>query len=488
MDIRLSVPVTLFNYEASDNPLYSLAKLKIFYIGQTADKRLFTKKFSDELLKTLPNVPVVGYYDLEKGDFKGHNESIQHIYGHVPETTRVEYIKEEGKEFAVCDIILYTGRKDETGEIAQKIVGKSHSLELNPEDTTYTVNKDANGKIQNIEFTAGSLVGLSVLGDDQKPAFTGSEFFTVKEDNFQEILDGFKTEWEKFINRQNTQRDDGMKNQSLEAYKNFIEKTYSEKVADINKALSAKYELFFVVQVFETECVVCVINPETWEGTYVRLSYSSENGTYSFGEPQVVLPRYLTEQEITDWETLKNAAKIAVKEDEEGEDDEEDEEDEFNNSTQTTVSTEGDTAHEEQGHESTSVEQHTEQSPAGQSEEGEKEKTNETKDFSQTTLIDSERIELETFRKEKKLSLIESFSKDLTRQFLDSLIKEIDKYSFEELEVVLSKEFTKVSREKQNLKPEPKNNKFVPLTSYIQGSNVAVDETLDLINRYKDKK
>lgn len=496
MDIKLSVPVTLFNYEASDNPLYSLAKLKIFYIGQTADKRLFTKKFSDELLKTLPNVPVVGYYDLEKGDFKGHNETVQHIYGHVPETTRVEYIKEEGKEFAVCDIILYTGRKDETGEIAQKIVGKSHSLELNPEDTTYTVNKDANGRIQNIEFTAGSLVGLSVLGDDQKPAFTGSEFFTVKEDNFQEILDGFKTEWEKFISRQNTQRDDGMKNQSLEAYRNFIEKSYSEKVADINKALSLKYELFFVVQVFDAECVVCVINPETWEGTYVRLSYSSENGEYSFGEPQTVLPRYLTEQEIADWEKLKNAAIVAVKEQEDNlnpgeqddEDDGEDEEDEedFDNSTQATVSTEGDTSHEEQGQQSTSVEQHTEQSPTGQSEEGEKTKT-EPKDFSQTTLIDSERIELETFRKEKKLSIIESFSKDLNRQFLDSLIKEIEKYSAEELEIILSKEFTKVMRERQNQKPETKNNKFVPLTSYIQKTQDSNDEVLGLIEKYKSK-
>lgn len=194
MDIKLSVPVTLFNYEASENPLYSMAKLKIFYIGQTADKRLFTKQFSDELLKTLPYVPVVGYYNAEKEDFEGHNPSLQHIYGVVPESTKVEYIKEDNKEFAVCDIILYTGRKDETGEIAQKIVGKAHSLELNPEDTTYKVNKDANGRIQNIEFTSGSLVGLSVLGDDQKPAFTGSEFFTVKEDNFQEILDGFKTE------------------------------------------------------------------------------------------------------------------------------------------------------------------------------------------------------------------------------------------------------------------------------------------------------
>ena len=110
------------------------------------------------------------------------------------------------KEYAVCDIILYTGRKDETGEIAQQIVGKSHSLELNPDDTTYTINKDANGKVQNIEFTAGSLLGLSVLGDDEKPAFTGSEFFKNKQDEFNKIIEGFNAEWEKHINEIQTQR------------------------------------------------------------------------------------------------------------------------------------------------------------------------------------------------------------------------------------------------------------------------------------------
>jgi hypothetical protein len=53
-------------------PLYSYAKLKIFYIGQTGDKRLFTKEFSDNLLKSLPYVPVVGYYSEEEEDFVGH--------------------------------------------------------------------------------------------------------------------------------------------------------------------------------------------------------------------------------------------------------------------------------------------------------------------------------------------------------------------------------------------------------------------------------
>jgi len=177
MSVNYSIPVSLFDYRESENSLYSFAKLKIFYVGQTQDKRVFTKEFSDQLLKTLPYVPVVGFYDEDEEDFIGHNVVIQNIYGVVPEDTSVEYIFENGLQYAVCDVILYTGRLDRTGEIARKIVGKQHSLELNPENTTYEIRKDANGRIQNIEFVTGSLLGLSILGDSETPAFGGSGFF-----------------------------------------------------------------------------------------------------------------------------------------------------------------------------------------------------------------------------------------------------------------------------------------------------------------------
>lgn len=188
MNINYSIPVSLFDYRESENSLYSFAKLKIFYIGETQDRRVFTKEFSEQLIKSLPYVPVVGYYDEEAEDFIGHNASIQNIYGIVPEDTTIEYIWENGLQYAVCDVILYTGRLDRTGEIAQKIVGKQHSLELNPDDTKYEIRKDGNGKIQNIEFVSGSLLGLSILGDGETPAFRGSGFFTESAALFTEDI------------------------------------------------------------------------------------------------------------------------------------------------------------------------------------------------------------------------------------------------------------------------------------------------------------
>lgn len=197
MKINFSIPVNLFDYRESENSLYTYAKLKIFYVGQTGDKRLFTKDFSDKLLETLPYVPVVGFYDEEGEDFKGHNPEIQHIYGIVPEDTDIEYIKEDDKEYAVCDVILYTGRTDRTGEIAQKIVGKQHSLELNPNDTTYVINRNSDGSLKNIEFKTGSLLGLSVLGDNERPAFAGSGFFN-EDSQLMEAFEVFREQLQRF--------------------------------------------------------------------------------------------------------------------------------------------------------------------------------------------------------------------------------------------------------------------------------------------------
>ena len=164
------------------NAKYSKAKLKIYYIGETVDKRLFTKEFSDKLLSSIAYTPVVGFYSVADEDFVGHN-NVQNIYGLVPESATLEYVEDaaQGVTFAVTDIILYTGRPDDTGVIASKIIGKQHSLELDPNSVQYKINRDSAGNFKNLEFTDGELIGLSVLGDNDTPAFTGSEFFSAVE-------------------------------------------------------------------------------------------------------------------------------------------------------------------------------------------------------------------------------------------------------------------------------------------------------------------
>ena len=180
---KFSIPAFVENLVQDEaNAKYSKAKLKIYYVGETVDKRVFTKEFSDKLLSTIAYTPVVGFYSISDDDFVGHN-NVQHIYGLVPENPTLEYVEDAqtGATFAVTDVLLYTGRPDEIGVVASKIVGKQHSLELDPHTVKYVINRDECGNFKNIEFTEGELIGLSVLGDNDTPAFSGSEFFSAQE-------------------------------------------------------------------------------------------------------------------------------------------------------------------------------------------------------------------------------------------------------------------------------------------------------------------
>lgn len=517
MKVNFSIPVTLFDFRESDNSLYSYAKLKIFYIGETGDKRLFTKSFSDQLLESLPYVPVVGYYDDEKEDFLGHNPTIQHIYGIVPEDTVIEYVKEDNKEYAVCDVILYTGRVDKTGEIAQKIIGKQHSLELNPNNTTYVVNRDATGKMINIEFKTGTLLGLSILGDDEKPAFDGAEFFN-EESMFIKMFNGFKEQLVSFTKKQenrgdrmnletgiNLEKDEALplsfeeegtgdndpvnpeipeegddnevdeaisqnedpdegedigegededegdserkdrkkeEGDELDDQKEFLKKFIRISEEEKNDEIYSQFyknfgDYSFIVQYSIEEEIIVYADLNDY--SYHRVSFAYENGKVTgFGEPVGVKLRFLTEDEIdTLWPLAGNTA--------------------INMGTIAEAS------------EGLDEEENTKEDSA--------------KEIRAAALNESERAELEAFRREKKLDLIESFKEDLNSDVLEKIISKVDSYSYEELDTELSKEYTKAMKDKTNNK---KPNTFI-YTGPATRAATEAELTAQLVEKYKNK-
>lgn len=133
VDISLSIPARISSFEETDNFSHTTdARLEVFFVGKTGDIREFTKEFSEKLIKTLPGTPIVAYYDNEKDDFIGHNE-IQYVYGYVPEDAIPEFVEKDGKTWAVVDVKLFTERNDNIGQVANQIIGKAQSLELNPD-------------------------------------------------------------------------------------------------------------------------------------------------------------------------------------------------------------------------------------------------------------------------------------------------------------------------------------------------------------------
>ena len=528
--INFSIPVTLFDYRESNNPLYSLAKLKIFYVGQTADRRLFTKEFSDRLIETLPYVPVVGFYNDEEEDFEGHNREIQHIYGMVPETTGVEYIKEDGREYAICDVILYTGRKDKTGDIASKIVGKQHSLELNPEDTTYEINKNTEGKIINIEFKTGSLLGLSVLGDSETPAFEGSGFFN-KDSELMQVFLGFKSQIQEFT-KHIKQRGEDMENKIFESALSFLKRAYSEKISIMyNKLYEIYGEEFYVPQIFDNYLIVAYWNSESGEVEYSRLPYSeNEDGDIIFEDSVIVYPRYLSKDETTLWENnmetsasnqdveenmqkedVENTDAIEMEDSEtlsaensietseemsesDQEEEEEEEEEDYEKDEE-----EDEDEDEDEDYQASLVEEDVKEGTEGNSQifssnDNEDDQVNEGEEITEevqtkkeqetfsTSLTNSEREELEAFRRESKVRLINSFEDDLSKDFLSQLVKSVDECSFDELEVILSKEFTRITKE--NKSKTSKTNAFI--YNNTNSTKTEQERIKEFVNRYKD--
>jgi hypothetical protein len=174
-------------------PLISKGRLKIYYIGKNRNMSYITKLFSDKLQAYLPYTPIVGVYDKYSQDFRGHelDRNAANTYGLVPENPNVAWETFRDKdgverEYLCCDVYLYTGRYD----AAKKIIGKSHSMELN-RDSLQGFWKMIDGEEYYV-FTHGFFDGLCVLGDRVEPCFEGSAFFEKKKsDSVIDLLEKY---------------------------------------------------------------------------------------------------------------------------------------------------------------------------------------------------------------------------------------------------------------------------------------------------------
>lgn len=167
-----------------NNSAFSKARLKIFYKGLNRNGSYITDEIAEKLLSTLPGTPVVGNFSGEKDDFEAHMpwspEELK-AYGFVPQDMNFKWemsLDPDGvyRTYACTDIILWTGRYP----VASRIVGKSHSMELNPDTVQGEWIED--GEDFYFQFTNAEFFGLCVLGNDYEPCFEGSSFYELHKD------------------------------------------------------------------------------------------------------------------------------------------------------------------------------------------------------------------------------------------------------------------------------------------------------------------
>ena len=295
--INLSWPAQLSDFaKDTTQENFSRGKLKVFYQGETADHRFFSEAFSKEIMKSLPYTPVVSYYDSEEDDFVGHATE-QQIYGIVDPCVQPTIVEDDDHLlWCVCDVVLYTERPDMVGEIAQKIVGHSQSLELDPSSVQYKINYDEKKHFKNIEFTAGRFVGLSVLGKNQKPAFTGSSFFSC-DDAFEAKMQLLRN----YCEQKNDENQNGGNTMNLQE---FMKLSWGDVSNKVDEAISNEYAndaYCQLVDMFEDAAIVRFYYYVEGTVKLMKINYTcDENGVVTLGNVTEVRITYEDVNPTTD--------------------------------------------------------------------------------------------------------------------------------------------------------------------------------------------
>ena len=534
--INFSWPATLSDFKQDETQgNFSRGKLSVFYKGETADHRYFSDEFAEEVIKTLPYSPVVSQYDEDSEDFIGH-ASEQQIYGIVDPCTEIEFKElEDGKTWCVCDVVLYTERPDKTGEIAKKIIGQPHSLELDPKTVKYKVNYDEKKHFKNIEFTAGSFVGVSVLGKNQKPAFTGSGFFSC--DEFESKMQILKN----YCASQADEKQSGGESMNLQE---FMTLSWGEISTKVNDAICEEYHkdaYTYVVDMYADYAIARFYYYMESGSRLMKINYTcDEQGNVTLGDIIEVHVAYEPVAQEAEVEVEKNMEQIDetsidavnslsneepednkdeeenvedkkedeevteakakeddevekcvedVKEDdkeEEKEDDKEEEvKDEINCASEVQPIEPSNDNFEEEIVEENSLADETpaqvsnvEITPTQMEASVENEQDNIQETNSGTTsLTESERQEFEALKREKKVNIVNSYKDSLTEEEYENFVSNIDNFSEQGLELELLKIYKRQQQESNNSAKQVRAFAFAPI------NNATSDSPLDAFVR-----
>lgn len=373
--------------------------------------------------------------------------------------------------------MYYTKRPDKVGEIAKKIEGHSQSLELDPTTVKYVVNYDERKHFKNIEFTAGHFVGVSVLGKDQQPAFTGSAFFTT-----DELIESLKLLHD--YCDQNGQNQPGGNEMNLSE---FVKLSWGEIVSKVSEAVEKEYggEYFnYVVDSYDDNVICRFYSYIDGSSKLMRIYYSIDNeNNVTLGNIEEVHVTYEKVEKPTE-----EPAAPAFTEENTGvtnpEETSEQSEAQKTTETVTEMSTdkvdnavsEPEKPSEESFAENLPTEQKEQPSETDAAANAANEETavfaaqdvdantqttmevgavNEQKqeeNSSSAPLTDSERAEFEALKRAQKEELLNSYKEYLSSDEYDGFFATIDSVSKEELETSLLKAY-KDFQERENAKP-----------------------------------
>lgn len=277
----------------------SLARCRIFYKGLNRNGSYITDEFAEKLVQTLPYAPVKGIYDGETADYGGHRYDSPRgqVYGVVPGEDKINFAWEKHldndgveREYATCNILLYTAIFDE----AKKIPEKSQSMELYPPSIKGDWSTDFSGQ-EAFVFEEGSFLGLQVLGDDVEPCFEGAGFYALQDlkEQFSLILDEIKKS-EQYINKESDEQMQ-VKHSVAEQYSAAYDALWTNLNTNFNeeKEFTVDYN---ICEINDAAALVFNISDQTY--SWVKYE-KTEDETYSFSEGEPVTFTELTDDLVS---------------------------------------------------------------------------------------------------------------------------------------------------------------------------------------------
>ena len=239
------------------NEVLSKARCRIFYKYGNRNGTYITDEFAEQLISTLPYVPVKGIYDNVEDDFTdhGHERYEGRIYGIVPENPNFAWethLDEDGveREYACTDVYLFTGiyKKE-----ALDVISKAQSMELYA-DSIKGDWKFIDGKKYYV-FTEGRFLGLQALGDKYEPCFEGAAFYTLMNsiDNIMTQIEEYEAQAKEDIGGQtmNFKLSDNQKYNMIWTLLNTRFNEENEYTLDY--AICEVYDDYALVYSFETQ-------------------------------------------------------------------------------------------------------------------------------------------------------------------------------------------------------------------------------------------
>ena len=176
------------------NPGISECEIKVCYIGANRNGSFISKEVAEKMAQTLPGTPIVGAYKKEQEDFAGHGEVIRIEDGEIhfeKEVSPFGFISPDAKvwfqkfndydtttgEFIEREYLMTTGYLwTKQFKPAEQVIreSKGQSMELAEDTLDGYWSKIDNSEIEFFIINDAEFSSLCILGDNVEPCFEGA--------------------------------------------------------------------------------------------------------------------------------------------------------------------------------------------------------------------------------------------------------------------------------------------------------------------------